>query len=356
MTNRRRERLRQELRNRGYDALIVTSLTNIRYLTGFSGSNALLIIRPRRDFFLTDTRYTLQSRQELPGWKRIITTLPLVEEAQKQGLLKGTRHIAFESAHTTYAAYRQLKKLFPGVSLVPTSDIIEDLTIAKEKYEIESITEAVRITDRVFREVLKSIRPGVRELEIAAEISYLQKSYGAEKDAFESIVASGERGALPHAHPTDKRIKRGEFVTLDFGCTRNGYNSDLTRTIAVGKVSQKMREIYETVREAQLAAVDAAKSRMMAADLDAVARNHIKACGYGKYFTHSLGHGLGLQVHERPRVSALSKERLQEGSVITIEPGVYIPGVGGVRIEDDVILTRNGCTLLNKASKELLIV
>lgn len=356
MTNRRRERLRQELRNRGYDALIVTSLTNIRYLTGFSGSNAFVIIRPRNDFFLTDTRYTLQSRQELPGWKRFITTLPLAEAAEKEKLLKGAKRVAFESAHTTYAAYRQLKKLFPGVSFVPTSDIIEGLVLSKEPHEIQSIIDAVKITDRVFNEVLKSIKPGIRESEIAAKISFLQRTYGAEKDAFDSIVASGERGALPHAHPTEKRIRSGEFVTLDFGCTKDGYNSDLTRTIAVGRVTKKMREIYETVREAQQAAVDVAKGDMMASDLDAVARNHIKARGYGKYFTHSLGHGLGLQVHERPRVSALSKEQLQMGSVITIEPGVYVPGFGGVRIEDDVVLTPTGCKVLNKAPKELLVV
>ena len=228
--------------------------------------------------------------------------------------------------------------------------------LVKDDHEVEMIRRAVGISDKVFDDVLKVIRVGVRELEVAAEISYLHKSLGAERDAFETIVASGERSALPHARATEKKIKAGELLTLDFGCVVNGYNSDITRTIAIGKTSIRAKRMYDVVREAQQEAIESAKGGIWAKDLDAVARKRIERLGYGKYFNHSLGHGLGLHVHERPKVSQLSKERLRSGSVITIEPGVYLPKFGGVRIEDDVLLTESGCVVLNKATKEFIVI
>ncbi len=356
MTNLRLEQLQRELRRRHLDALVVSSLPNIRYLTGFSGSNALLILGRRRRFFITDTRYTLQSRDEVRGWNRVITTTPLIEESARKKLLAGCKRVGFESVHTSHAQYRLLKKLFGHVSLVGTIDFVEETVLSKEEWEIESIRSAARITDTVFREMTERITEGMSENDIAAEISFRQKKLGAETDSFEPIVASGSRGALPHARPTEKKLRRGEFVVLDFGCVKNGYNSDLTRTIAVGRVTRKMREMYQAVREAQQAAINAARGGMMASELDAVARKHIEQRGFGKYFTHALGHGLGLAVHEAPRISSMSKERLRTGTVVTIEPGVYIPGVGGVRIEDDVVLTDRGCRILTKSPKELIVV
>ncbi len=356
MTNRRIEQLQLELRRKHLNALVVSSLPNIRYLTGFSGSNALLIFGSRRCFFITDSRYTLQSKDEVRGWKRIITTRPLLEEASRKGLLAGCKRVGFESAHTSVAQYRLLRRLFRNVSFVETTSLVEDTVLCKEGAEVDSIRAAAKITDAVFREMTELITDGVTEGDVAAEISFRQKRMGAEGDSFEPIVASGPRSALPHARPTGKKIRRGEFVVLDFGCVKNGYNSDLTRTIAVGHVSRRMREMYQAVKEAQQAAIDAARGGMMASDLDAVARKHIESRGFGKYFTHALGHGLGLSVHEAPRISSLSKDRLRTASVVTIEPGVYIPGVGGVRIEDDIVLTDRGCRILTKSPKELIVV
>jgi Xaa-Pro aminopeptidase len=249
-----------------------------------------------------------------------------------------------------------LRKLFPSVAFASTSDIVEEAMLAKDEHEIGMIRRAVRISDRVFEKVLDAIRPGVNELEISAEISYLHKSLGAERDAFETIVASGERSAFPHARASQKKIRSGELVTLDFGCVVDGYNSDITRTVIVGKANMRAKRMYEAVCEAQQEAINSAKAGMWARDLDAVARKSIGRRGYGKFFNHSLGHGLGLHVHERPKVSQLSTERLRAGSVITIEPGVYIPDFGGVRIEDDVLLTANGCVVLNEATKEFIVV
>lgn len=348
--------LRTSMQGRGLDAFIVSSPFHLRYLTGFSGSNGLCVVRRSEGFFVTDSRYTQQSALEVKVFKRIIGTDGLYDLVAQRKLLKGCRVVGFESEVVTYAQYRILKKLFPGVSLIPTKGIVEGIALVKEKEEVEHIRAAIRISDRVFEGVLRSIRAGVSELDVAAEIPYLHRKYGAEKDAFEPIVASGERGSLPHARATTKRIRNGELVTLDFGCTVCGYNSDITRTVAVGKVSQKARRIYDVVLGAQLDAIESAKGDMSAKDLDGVARKRITKEGYGKYFIHSLGHGLGLQVHERPRVSFLSTERLLRGSVITVEPGVYIPGFGGVRIEDDVLLTARGCEVLSSAPKEFMII
>jgi Xaa-Pro aminopeptidase len=354
MTRHRVMRLRTTLRERRLDALFVSSLPNIRYLTGFTGSNALCVFTATRGFFLTDTRYRDQSRAEVGGIVRAVTTKTLAATAAERGYLDGCGRVGFESNATTYHQYRALRGLFPRHSLQPTADLVEDLAVVKDDQELACIRRAVAITEQVFLDMLNVVRPGMRENEVAAMISYLQKMYGADGDAFETIVAGGARGALPHARASERKMHSGEFVTLDFGCTVGGYASDLTRTVALGRVTRRMREVYGVVRDAQAAAIAAARPDMWARDLDAVARRHIAAAGYGKFFSHSLGHGLGLHVHERPRVSMLSTERLRTGSVITIEPGIYIPGECGVRIEDDVVLTHTGCEVLTTAPKELL--
>lgn len=348
--------LRESMRRRGLDAFIVSSPFHIRYLTGFSGSNGLCVVGRSEAFFITDVRYTHQAALEVKSCKRIIGTAGLYEEVAGRKLLKGCKAVGFESDVVTYAQYRILRKHAARTSFVPTTDFVENIALVKEEEEVENIRAAVRISDRVFDDTLRSIRADATELDVAAEISYLHKKHGAERDAFDPIVASGERGALPHARATSKKIRNGELVTLDFGCTVRGYNSDITRTVAIGKVSGKARHIYEVVLAAQREAIEAARGSMPAKDLDAVARQRIAKEGYGRRFIHSLGHGLGLQVHERPRVSFLSSEQLLPGSVITLEPGVYIPRFGGVRIEDDVLLTSEGCEVLSKAPKEFLTV
>ena len=356
MTDARIAGLRARMGEHALDALIVTSLAAIRYLTGFSGSNALVVLTAEDAFFVSDSRYALQSAREVKKFRRLIGSLGLLEDAAAAKTLRGCRAAGFESDSLTYAQYRSLRRLFPRVRFRPTSGLVEGLALVKDRQEIACIEEAAAISDGVFHDILSSLRPGVKELEIAAEISWLNGRRGAESDAFDVIVASGPRGALPHARPTARKIRKGEFILLDFGSTVRGYSSDLTRTVALGRPPGKLLDAYRAVLEANETATAAARGGMTASALDAVARGCIRRRGFGRYFIHSLGHGLGLRVHERPRVSALSRDVLQAGSVITIEPGVYIPGSGGVRIEDDVLLGDRGCRVLTRSPRELIVL
>jgi len=349
--------LREEMRARGLDALLVTNLPNVRYLTGFTGSHGLCLITPRRAVFVTDTRYQLQSRDEVrPPFRRLITRSGLLETIARAGLLDRHRRVGFESGHVTVAQHRNLRRLFPGASLRPLAELVENLTAVKDSSEIRSMAKAAAITDAAFAEILSEIRPGVREREIAARISYLQRCAGAGGDAFDVIVASGPRAALPHARATARKIRVGDLVILDFGCTVDGYCSDLTRTVAVGRASRRAREVHRAVLEAQSAGIAGARAGISAAVLDRIARVRIEEAGYGPYFNHSLGHGLGLSLHARPRISSLSMERLREGMVVTIEPGIYIPGWGGVRIEDDIVIRAGACRVLTHSPRELIIL
>ncbi|MBI3587226.1 MAG: aminopeptidase P family protein [Ignavibacteriales bacterium] len=356
-TGRQRlEKLRQSFSGAHIHALLVTHLPHVRYLTGFSGSNGVCLVTNRTCYFLSDGRYREQVRQEVERARVVIAKGTLFSEISSRKLLKGIERVGVESHYLSVASLETLKKLFPRVKFVSTRSLIENIASVKDELEIGYIKKAVAITDRVFSKILNILKAGVSEQDIAAEISYLHKKFGAEADAFEPIVASGTRGALPHARPSAKKIRNGELVTLDFGCRYNGYHSDLTRTIAVGKPSAKARTMYQVVLDAQQRALDAVASSMKAQALDTVARSFIRKKGFGKYFTHSLGHGLGLEIHEVPRISALSKDILCEGNVITIEPGIYIPHFGGVRIEDDVVIRYSSCEILNKSPKELIVV
>jgi Xaa-Pro aminopeptidase len=356
MKTDRLARLRGLMERKGLDAFLVSSLPNVRYLTGFSGSNALCVVRPHSAVFVTDPRYRLQSAAEVKGFRRCVTALGLYEGAAAAHLLRGCRRAGFESHVVTYALYRAVRKLFPRVAFHAMQDAVEELALVKDAGELDSIRLAIAIAERSFRELLPKIRPGVREIDLAAELTMIQRKNGADGDAFDLIVAAGEHGALPHAHPSTRRIRRGEFVTLDFGCTVRGYHSDITRTVAVGKATRRMRSLYEVVLGAQQAAIEAARPGMAARELDAVARRRIASAGLGRFFSHGLGHGFGLRIHERPRVSALSGEILREGSVITIEPGVYLPGECGIRIEDDILLVDGGCRVLTSAPRDFMIL
>jgi Xaa-Pro aminopeptidase len=356
MTDPRTVALRSRMRENALDALIVTSLAAVRYLTGFSGSNALAVVTARSAYFVSDSRYRLQSAGEVRSFRRIIGRRGLLEDAAAARALRGCRTAGFESDALTFSQYRTLRKLFPGISFRATSGIVESLALVKDPEEIACIEQAASIADGVFSDVLPSIRAGATELDIASEISWLNRRRGGESDAFEVIVASGPRGALPHARPTARKIRKGEFVLLDFGSTVRGYSSDLTRTVALGRVPRRLREAYRAVLEANQTASAAARGGMAARTLDALARTSIRRSGFGRYFVHSLGHGLGLRVHERPAVSPLSRDVLEPGSVITIEPGVYIPGVGGVRIEDDVVIGETGCRLLTRSERDLIVL
>jgi Xaa-Pro aminopeptidase len=356
MIQTRLQAVRMLMRTLRVSSLLVTERAHVRYLTGFSGTCGICLITSTAQFFLTDRRYRQQSYQEVHGFKILIAQQQLFSPLIENKLLPTYSRIGYESQYISVAELQTLRKLLPRRQFIPANNIIETVSAVKDENEVDLIRQAAAISDRVFKKLLPLIRPGVRECDIAAEISYWHRTYGAECDSFEPIVASGERGALPHARASEKKIQRGEFVVLDFGCRYRGYHSDMTRTLAVGRPSHLMKGIYRIVFDAQKKALDAIRAGVTARSIDSIARKHIRRRGYGRYFFHSLGHGLGIHVHDPLRVSTRSSAHLVAGNVLAIEPGIYLPGRGGVRIEDDVVVRDSGCEMLTHAPKELLIV
>jgi Xaa-Pro aminopeptidase len=351
------DELRSKFDNNGIDAFLVRKLPNVRYLSGFSGSAGTLLITRSKNFFISDFRYKTQSATEVDKGFEIIIYVQnslnfLKDIIQENGLKK----IGFEADFVTFAEANLLKRDFPEAEFVPMENTVESITVKKNAAEIELTRKAVDITDKVFLELLNIIKPGITERQVAAHISFYHKMFGADGDSFDAIVAAGERSAFPHARPTDRMINQGELVKLDFGCTCSGMKSDMTRTIAIGKIPDECTKIYEIVREAQKRALESVKAGMHARAVDAVARDFIKENGYGNNFGHGLGHGLGYDIHEKPALNERAEYVLEENNIITIEPGIYVEGLGGVRIEDDVIVTKEGCEILNKSPKELIVL
>jgi Xaa-Pro aminopeptidase len=285
-----------------------------------------------------------------------VTSRELVEEAGRDISRMRNPRIGYEAASLNVHQFQLLRKMAPHARFVASKGVVEGLTSQKEPAEILSLVKAARISDKVFETLLPNIKPGVSEKDLAAEISFLHRRFGSDGDAFEPIVASGKRSALPHARPTSRRLRRGDLLLLDFGCIVDGYHSDMTRTIAIGPVSSRIRTMYAKVLEAGDLAILAVQPGVRVRELDRIARRHLRKSGLQKYFVHSLGHGIGLQIHESPRISERSDEVLGANNVITIEPGVYIPSVGGVRIEDDLVVRMDGCEILCKSPRELLVV
>ncbi|HTP14188.1 MAG TPA: Xaa-Pro peptidase family protein [Bacteroidota bacterium] len=354
MTSRRIEEVRQLLVTSRLQGLLVTFLPNIRYLTGFTGTSAVFLLRMDEAFLITDPRYRDQVSTEVSGVRTIIPRGNFPDAIVQRRLVSRKDRIGFEAMSLPFSTHAKLKKTFRNCTLVPTVSVVEQVRIRKDEREIEALKHAARITDKVFGKIITILKPGMREQEVAAEISYWNRSFGAEGNAFDPIVVSGIRGALPHGRATAKLLKRGEMVTIDMGCRVGGYRSDLTRTVSLGRARGELKSIYRIVREAQEKALAAAAPTVKARALDAIARKHIRRMGYGKLFPHALGHGLGLEIHERPLVSAKGTELLQESTVITIEPGIYVPGVGGVRIEDDIVLRQTGNEVLTHSPKQLI--
>jgi Xaa-Pro aminopeptidase len=353
--NSRIAKLQKSIAKENLDGLLVSDLTQIRYLCGYSGTNALLVVFQSGAHFLTDFRYKTQVAKEVKGVKKILaerdlySTLPEITKLQTSNI-----KIGFLDEYLTTRNLFQLKHLLRDVIWVPTRGLVEALTIVKDKREIENIEAAARIADLAFDRILQIIRPGVRENEVAAELEYQMKMLGSEKPAFDTIVASGKRSAMPHGIASQKRIRKGEFVTMDFGAMVNGYASDITRTVVVGKASSKQKKIYNLVKRAQAAGTKKARAGLSAKELDKHVRDIINRAGYKENFGHGLGHGLGLLVHDSPRVSPLSEDKLETNMVVTIEPGVYLEGWGGVRIEDDVVIGKGRSRILTKADKSLI--
>jgi Xaa-Pro aminopeptidase len=349
-------KFRSILERLGLDAFVVTFKPHLRYLSGFSGSSGMGIVNRRSLALVTDGRYSTQVKEETTGWRIAISKGTPLSEVAKQKFLKPGWRVGVDGNTLSYSEYGNFKQSFPGVRFRPTADVIDELTAVKDDAEVASLEKAVRITDNVFNDLLELLKPGVTESDISAEITYRQRRYGAEGDAFEPIVAAGARGAMPHARATANKIRRGEMLTLDFGCIVDGYHSDMTRTVSIGKPPVEMRKVYQVVLDAQTLAADAAAAGKKTREVDAVARQHIASAGFGKYFQHSLGHGVGLQIHEAPRLSKLSTGALRTGNVVTIEPGVYIPGLGGVRIEDVVVIADGGSRTLTRSPKNLIVL
>ncbi len=341
--------VRKRLAEAGADAFICHSYPNYCYLTGFTGSLAVVLITLERAVILTDFRYRTQVREEAREFDFVEIkgrAEEIIGETIREFRIK---RLAFEAAHLTYRQYAQLREL-DAVELMPTEDWIKELRAVKDAREVERIERAASIADQAMETVLEELRAGMTEQEVANRINFLLRSAGAKKEAFDLIVASGPRSAMPHGASTERQIKTGEPVVIDIGAQYGGYHSDLTRTAWLDKiVSQQVLEIYEIVENAQAAALRAIRPGLSCVEVDAIARDLIVDAGYGECFGHGLGHGVGLEVHESPVISRLGKGNIKPGMVFTVEPGIYIPDVGGVRIEDLVLVTDEGCRLLSKS-------
>ena len=343
-----RDKIKKE--NKEIEGFLVTNLKNLNYLSGFDGEGIALIMVSGENYLLTDSRYTEQAQKESPDFK-IITDEPKKKNARVLALKKileksKIKKIAFESNDVSYADFKKYSDSFDSIVFLPTDNIIEQIRMIKDKEEIIKIKKAAQITTESLKDVFEIIRPGLRELDIASELAYTMRKKGAQKEAFDTIVVSGERSSLPHGKPSEKKIVEGELIIVDMGANYHNYNSDITRTIIMGKENEKQKEIFSIVLKAQKAALEFLKPGVKCKEVDSVARSIIEKKGYGKYFGHSLGHGVGLDIHELPRVSFSDDTVLLPGMVVTIEPGIYLPEVGGVRIEDSVLMTEEGYEIL----------
>lgn len=355
MSVKRIAELKKSIQKENLDGVVINHLDHIRYLTGFSGSAGLLIVTAKGSDFFTDFRYKDQSAKQVKGAKvNIIKSDPYhalkdFPKFNKQNLVYG-----FNEDYFTVGGQEKLRQSLPNGILVKAGHLFTELGWVKDNDEIKNIQKAVDIADIAYSRILNMIEPGIKEIELAAELEYQMIMLGSEKPAFDTQVVSGYRTAMPHGAPSRKKIKKGEFVTFDFGATVNGYVSDMTRSVVVGKATTRQKKIYNLVLKAQKAGIKKIKPGVLGKAVDNVCRSIITKAGYGKNFGHGTGHGIGYFVHVGPRLSSISNDKLKPGNVITVEPGIYISGWGGVRIEDDVLVTRSGNKVMNKAPKKLL--
>jgi Xaa-Pro aminopeptidase len=348
-------KLRTNFASTGIDGLLITSPYNRRYMANFTGTSGVVLISAGRAQFITDFRYVEQAAKQCVGFEVVQHTGSIPDEVAKQAKSLGIQRLGFEADDLTYSSFKAYEKAIK-VELVPVSGLVEKLRLIKTDAEIKILKEAADIADAAFKHILDFIRPGKTELEVANELEFFMRKAGATSSSFDTIVASGLRSALPHGVASEKVIEKGDFVTLDYGAYYKGYVSDITRTIAVGEPDAKLKEIYEIVLEAQARGMAGIKPGMTGKEADALTRDYIAEKGYGEYFGHSTGHGIGLEVHEGPALSIRSDIVLEPGMVVTCEPGIYIPGLGGVRIEDDTRITLDHNEALTHSAKELIIL
>jgi Xaa-Pro aminopeptidase len=350
------KRIKEFLAEKKLDAILVSDGYNMHYLSGFSGATGYLYISNNRNLIITDGRYTTQAKLESKGFE-------VVEMSNQVGYASLIReymamdkvaYIGFEDLHFIYFDFMNISKACKAKEWVPLGKDLSNLRIIKTKDELDKLAKAEAIGDAAFSYILTVIKPGMTELEVAVELESYMKTHGASNLSFDSIVASGINSSMPHATPSNKKIEMGDFLTMDFGCLYEGYCSDMTRTIVIGKANEKQKEIYNIVLNAQLAALDAICAGKTGKEIDGVARKVITDAGYGDYFGHGLGHSVGLEIHEEPRLSPNNLNPLIENIIETVEPGIYIPDFGGVRIEDMVVVTKDGHINLTHSTKELI--
>ncbi|MGB8536440.1 MAG: aminopeptidase P family protein [Acidobacteriaceae bacterium] len=350
----RLRRLRRQMKQQGIRSLLVTHLPDVRYLCGFTGSNAFLALTASRAAMFTDGRYIAQAKQETQVARVVIAARSAREEACQWLAASGVNHCAFDPETTTVADLEHFRKALPPGKrgfFQPLADpLVRNLRLIKDEDELRLMKQAARLGVDLFHELLPQIQSGMQETALAAQLEHSARSRGAEGMSFETIVAGGRRSALPHGRATSQRLPRKGFLTIDFGVILNGYCSDMTRTVFLGQPTRRERFTYDSVLEAQQAAVKAVKPGVSCGDVDEAARSVLRKAGLAEYFTHSTGHGVGLEIHESPRIAADQSQFLLPGMVVTIEPGVYIAGHFGVRIEDMVVVTRNGGQVLTPAS------
>jgi Xaa-Pro aminopeptidase len=339
-----------ELINRlNVEGIVISSFPNIFYFSKFTSEDCILYINKKEAYLITDSRYTLQAKRQAKNFKIIIRKSTYTNELKN--LINGGK-VLFEE-NIPYFQYESFTK---NIDATFSSINIDYLRNIKDISEINKIKKATQIADKCYKHILSFIKPGMKETTVSNEMIRYMKELGASKESFETIVASGKRGALPHGVASNKIIKDGEFVTLDFGCVYKGYCSDITRSFMIGKASKEMIRVYNVVKKAQELATKSVKAGIKASEVDKVARDYIERKGYGRYFTHSTGHGVGIEVHDPISVSKYSDTILEENMIITIEPGIYIPKLGGIRIEDDVLVKKDGYEVLTKATKKLISI
>jgi Xaa-Pro aminopeptidase len=347
------QKLRGKLIDQELDAILITSAINRRYISGFTGSAGAVLISSDDARFITDFRYTEQAEKEAQSFQIVEHKGGIEAEINKQLKEMNVSRLGFEKDYITYSQFERYENEFDA-SLVPVSGLIETLRLIKTPEELEIMKKAAKIADDAYHHIQSFIKPGVKEVEVANELEFFMRRQGATSSSFDTIVASGYRSAMPHGVASEKEIQSGELVTLDFGALYQGYCSDITRTLAVGEVSEELRTIYDIVLEANMRGVNSIKPGMTGIEADKTTRDYIEEKGYGENFGHSTGHGLGMEVHEGPRLAKTSEQHLEPGMVVTVEPGIYIPGVGGCRIEDDIVITENGNERLTFSTKEFI--
>ncbi|ELX8750201.1 aminopeptidase P family protein [Listeria monocytogenes] len=348
-------KIQETLGKEKIEAVLVTSEFNRRYVSGFTGTSGVALILPEKAYFVTDFRYTEQAAKQAEGYEIVQHTGPIFDTVEDLLIKNDTKTLHFEADYVTVSEFKQMERVF-NRQLIPLTGFFEEMRKVKTASELKAIRTACDIADAAFAHIIQFIKPGMAEIEVSNELEFFMRRAGATSSSFDTIVASGIRSALPHGVASDKKIEVGDFVTMDYGCYYDGYCSDMTRTIAVGEPAEKLKEIYKITLDAQLKVIDSLKPGMTGIEADAIARDYISSFGYGDAFGHSLGHGIGLEIHEGPNLSFKSPQKLEVGHVVTDEPGIYLPGIGGVRIEDDLLITETGNEILIHSPKELIIL